>query len=40
MLADLDALEDLLPEEYDRPGNVVHRRSVLWDLLWLRERIG
>jgi hypothetical protein len=40
MLADLDAFEDLPAEEYDLPDKLVHRRSVLWDLLWLRERIG
>jgi hypothetical protein len=40
MLAELDALEDLAPEERYLVDNVVTHRSLLWDLLWLRQQIG
>lgn len=40
MLAEFDALEVLPPEEQETLENVVKRRSLLWDLLWLREQIG
>jgi hypothetical protein len=40
MLAELDALEDLSPEEREHVDAVVRHRSLLWDLLWLRQHIG
>lgn len=40
MLAELEAFDDLLPNERECAENVVKRRSLLWDLLWLREQIG
>jgi hypothetical protein len=40
MLAELDALEDLSPEEREHVDAVVRHRSLLWDQLWLRQHIG
>jgi hypothetical protein len=40
MLAELDAFEDLSPEERAHVDAVVRHRSLLWDLLWLRQHIG
>jgi hypothetical protein len=40
LLAELDGFADLTPQERDHVDNVVKHRSLLWDLLWLRQQIG
>lgn len=40
MLGELDAYIGLPHEAAEQPDNVVRRRSLLWDLLWLRQQIG
>jgi hypothetical protein len=36
----LDEIENLSPDEYNHVDSVVRRRSLLWDLCWLRQQIG
>ena len=40
MLSEFDGLANLSREEQDCLDYVVNRRSLLWDLLWLRQQIG
>ena len=40
MLAELEAFDELPPDERACIENIAKRRSLLWDLLWLREQIG
>ena len=40
MLADLDDLADLAPDEADAPGNIVRRASLFADFYVLRSVLG
>jgi len=40
MLDELEAFDELPPDERACLENIAKRRSLLWDLLWLREQIG
>ena len=40
MLDEFDRLAELSPVEQDSPDHIVKRRSLMWDLLWLRQQIG
>jgi hypothetical protein len=40
MLTELEDLDALPADERDQPDLIARRRTLLWDLLWLREQIG